>query len=66
MYSLLLFVGLALVCRPLLFVFAQLRFSFYLVVGEEEDVFSLILHAPHVSTDTFSLFLLEMWDRYVI
>ncbi len=65
MYSLLLFLRLALVCGPLLFVCIQLRLPVHLVVGEEEDVLGLILHAPQVCFHTFLLPLPEMWDRYI-
>lgn len=65
MYSLLLLLRLALVCGPLLFVCTQLRLSVHLVLGEEEDVFGLILHAPHVCLLTLPLPPLEMWDGYV-
>lgn len=64
-YSLLLFLRLALVRRPLLFVSIQLGLPVYLVLAEEEDVFCVVLHAPHVCFLTFLLSPLEMKDRYV-
>lgn len=57
-YSLLLLVRLAHLC-------IQLRFSLHLILGEEEDMFCFILHAPQVGFLTFLLPSLKMWDRYV-
>lgn len=65
MHSLLLLLILALVGGLVLTVIIQLRLSVYLVLGEEVDVFGLILHAPHIRLLTFLLPSLEVEDRYV-
>lgn len=64
-YSLFLFLWLAPVCGPLLFICIQFRFSVQLVLGEEENMFSRILHALQISSLTLALSPLEMWHRYV-
>ena len=63
-HSLLLLLRLALVSGLVLIVIIQLRLSVYLVLGEEVDVFGLILHAPHIRPLTFLLPPLEVEDRY--
>lgn len=42
-----------------------LRLSVHLVLGEEQDAFSLILHSSHVCFLTFSLSPLEVRNRYI-
>lgn len=64
-YPLLLFLRFPFAAMLLLFVFIQLRHPVHLVLGKEEDVLSLILHASHVGFLGFCCSPLEMKNRYV-
>lgn len=64
-YLLFLLLGLAFAAGLLLIVCVQLGLSVHLVLSEEQDVFGLILHPPHVGFLTLLLSPLEVRNRYV-